>query len=83
MVDLPQQIVDEDGAPQVGLGVVQETQLLEGEAQDAAALLTAYQVLRDRKTKIDGGIEKGREMRQKESEIEILLLRCHSQHPLY
>lgn len=59
MVDLPQQVVDEDRAAQVGLGVVQETQLLEGEAQDAAALLTEYQVLQDRKRETDRVIEKG------------------------
>lgn len=46
MVDLPQQVVDEDGAPQVGLGVFQEPQLLQGQLQDAAAVLLQYQVLR-------------------------------------
>lgn len=45
MVDLPQQVVDEDGASQVGLRVLQDTQLLQGQLQDAAPVLLQYQVL--------------------------------------
>lgn len=51
MVDLPQQVVDEDGAPQVGLGVLQEPQLLQGQLQDAAPVLLQYQVLQVTNTK--------------------------------
>lgn len=38
-VDLAQQVVDENGAAQEGLGVVQETQLLQRQTQNAAAFL--------------------------------------------
>ena len=44
-VDLAQQVVDEDGAAQVGFRIVQETQFLQRETQDAAALLPQDQVL--------------------------------------
>lgn len=54
MVDLPQQVVDEDGAPQVGLGVLQEPQLLQGQLQDAAPVLLQYQVLQMTNTKTGG-----------------------------
>lgn len=53
MVDLPQQVVDEDGAPQVGLGVLQEPQLLQGQLQDAAPVLLQYQVLQVKNTKAE------------------------------
>lgn len=53
MVDLPQQVVDEDGAPQVGLGVLQEPQLLQGQLQDAAPVLLQYQVLQMTNTKAE------------------------------
>lgn len=45
VVNLPQQIVDEDRAPQVGLRVLQEPQLLQGQFQNAAAVLLQDQVL--------------------------------------
>lgn len=51
MVDLPQQVVDEDGAPQVSLRVLQEPKLLQGQLQDAAPLLLYYQVLQMRRTR--------------------------------
>lgn len=45
IVDLPQQVVDEHRAPQVGLGVLQEPELLQGQLQDAAPVLLQDQVL--------------------------------------
>lgn len=45
MVNLPQQVVDEDRTPQVGLGVLQEPQLFQGQLQNAAPVLLQYQVL--------------------------------------
>ena len=53
MVDLSQQVVDEDGAPQVGLRVLQEPQLLQGQLQDAAPVLLQYQVLQVKNTKAE------------------------------
>lgn len=51
VVNLPQQIVDEDGASQVGLGVLQEPELLQGQFENAAAVLLQYQVLKGNKQK--------------------------------
>lgn len=52
MVNLPQQVVDEDRAPQVGLRVLQEPQLLQGQLQDAAPVLLQYQVLQVETTQV-------------------------------
>lgn len=58
MVDLPQQVVDEDRAPEVGLWVLQEPQLLQRELQDAAAVLLQYQVLPTQKVEPSQTLQK-------------------------
>lgn len=43
----PQEVVDQDGAPEEGLGVVDEAHLLQGEAQHVGALLQDRRHLKD------------------------------------